>query len=199
MDNSRLQYFVGKKVSIVKTTNHPTDLHQPTVEGEIKGAWFDPIKGTPRFAVEETESGNVRVVPARKFRIFRAAPNSLNDREKLLCDRGEYIPAIKAHRARTGFGLKESKDIVDAYRGTNPGPVTENWCQASNEEKDLVRHNQYIQAIKSYRERTGATLAHAKSAIENWWASADWHFQDWRAERDMGHDVGQLPRFQGTR
>jgi ribosomal protein L7/L12 len=32
---------------------------------------------------------------------------------------GKYIDAIKAHRALTGFGLKESKDVIDHYRNFN--------------------------------------------------------------------------------
>ena len=31
--------------------------------------------------------------------------------------RNDYIPAIKEIRSRTGFGLKEAKDIADRFRG----------------------------------------------------------------------------------
>ncbi|WP_158288542.1 ribosomal protein L7/L12 [Ornithinimicrobium flavum] len=33
-----------------------------------------------------------------------------------LVEDGEHIAAIKAYRQRTGAGLKEAKDAVDAYR-----------------------------------------------------------------------------------
>ena len=41
----------------------------------------------------------------------------LNEQEKaLIRDSNDFVGAIKSYRNRTGFGLKESKDIVDAYR-----------------------------------------------------------------------------------
>jgi hypothetical protein len=46
------------------------------------------------------------------------SPDQLNEYEKGLVRRKLTIDAIKAHRNRTGFGLKESKDVVVAYRDT---------------------------------------------------------------------------------
>lgn len=45
-------------------------------------------------------------------------PNALNEREKILVQSGNIIDACKSHRARSGWGLKESKDLVDRYRET---------------------------------------------------------------------------------
>jgi hypothetical protein len=43
-------------------------------------------------------------------------PNYPNREEIELILQGRIIPAIKNHRERTGFGLKESKEVVDNWR-----------------------------------------------------------------------------------
>ena len=44
-------------------------------------------------------------------------PMDLNHEEaSLVMGQNGIIPAVKAHRARTGAGLKESKEACDAYR-----------------------------------------------------------------------------------
>ena len=45
----------------------------------------------------------------------------LTPEEKALVRSNLMIPAIKALRARTGSGLKDSKDVCDNYRRTLPG------------------------------------------------------------------------------
>lgn len=39
----------------------------------------------------------------------------LDDAEKAMAETGRKIPAIKAYRARTGAGLRDAKDAIDAY------------------------------------------------------------------------------------
>lgn len=48
---------------------------------------------------------------------LRQDPN-LNEAEKQLVQEGKMIPAIKAYRSRTGFGLKESHNLCLSYRET---------------------------------------------------------------------------------
>lgn len=53
---------------------------------------------------------------------YKPDPMALNQLEKDAVHQGKAILAIKEHRTRTGFGLKESKDAVDNYRKTlTPG------------------------------------------------------------------------------
>jgi hypothetical protein len=42
----------------------------------------------------------------------------LSSEERALAAAGQKIPAIKAYRNRTGAGLKEAKDAVDAFLGS---------------------------------------------------------------------------------
>lgn len=48
--------------------------------------------------------------------------STLNEQEKAMCHARDYIGAIKSLRGRSTpyLGLKEAKDIVDAYRDTLP-------------------------------------------------------------------------------
>lgn len=45
-----------------------------------------------------------------------ARTDTLTFDEIALCHTGQWIQAVKAVRARTGMGLKESKDLVDRWR-----------------------------------------------------------------------------------
>jgi ribosomal protein L7/L12 len=86
-----------------------------------------------------------------------------------LVRQGQKIEAIKRYRAQTGAGLAEAKAAVEAIeRGekppTVPGAVPPNDVDADL--WDLMKKGEKIQAIKLYRERTGAGLAEAKRAVE---------------------------------
>jgi ribosomal protein L7/L12 len=96
---------------------------------------------------------------------------------QLAADPARKIEAIKALREETGMGLAEAKEAVESGR-----------CGPGLEEKVdlLLRHfgvevpadtqwqllardpSQKIAAIKAYREETGAGLAEAKDAVEEW-------------------------------
>lgn len=49
-----------------------------------------------------------------------ARTDGLTPTEAMLADEGKKIQAIKAHRERTGMGLKESKEAVEAYMNSTP-------------------------------------------------------------------------------
>lgn len=49
--------------------------------------------------------------------LFPDEHDGLLEDERALIRRGKIIEAIKDIRARTGFGLREAKDVVDRYRG----------------------------------------------------------------------------------
>jgi ribosomal protein L7/L12 len=82
-------------------------------------------------------------------------------------DGGQKIEAIKLFRERTGAGLKDSKDAVEAI-GTCQGPPSRQGVRDFQDEVfSLLERGQKIGAIKLYRERTGAGLKEAKDAVES--------------------------------
>jgi ribosomal protein L7/L12 len=85
---------------------------------------------------------------------------------------GNKINAIKLYRQRTGVGLKEAKEAVEAmglpFYGARP--VENNQPERGQIDPDelrrLVNAGQKIQAIKYYREITGVGLKEAKDAVD---------------------------------
>jgi ribosomal protein L7/L12 len=100
------------------------------------------------------------------------SPSEANVRALLAA--GDKIAAIKHYRALTGLGLKESKDAVDALEAgqsrpivpTSPSSGSGAAAAADPEVLRLVQAGQLIEAIKRYRELTGAGLKEAKDAVE---------------------------------
>ena len=87
------------------------------------------------------------------------------------------IQAIKVYRELTGLGLKESKDAVEALErevgGAEDIPVAElapsprvDRTELETKVVRLMRDNRKIDAIKVFREATGASLYDAKQAVE---------------------------------
>jgi ribosomal protein L7/L12 len=90
-----------------------------------------------------------------------------------LAREGRTIEAIKRYRAQTGAGLKEAKDAVEVLLATGRLPIIEGRPAATtagdefdNRILELVRTGRKIEAIKEYRQRTGAGLKEAKDAVE---------------------------------
>jgi ribosomal protein L7/L12 len=80
---------------------------------------------------------------------------------RALLGENQKIMAIKLYRERTGVGLKEAKEAVEAIeRG-------ESFPQAVDEALvRLLQQGHKIEAIKLYRQRTGVGLNEAKDAVE---------------------------------
>jgi ribosomal protein L7/L12 len=97
-----------------------------------------------------------------------AAPATEADLASLV-RQGQKIEAIKRFRAQTGVGLAEAKAAVEAIeRGEKPPPAA-GAVPPNDVDADLwhlLKKGEKIQAIKLYRERTGAGLADAKAAVE---------------------------------
>jgi ribosomal protein L7/L12 len=80
---------------------------------------------------------------------------------------GNKIEAIKLYREKTGLGLKEAKDAIDAMTAGNaPPPSPASFGNSDDAIDAALRNDQLIQAIKLYREKTGLGLAEAKRAME---------------------------------
>ena len=84
------------------------------------------------------------------------------------------IEAIKLYREKYGVSLKEAKDAVDAIHAGRPLPAPSVPPPAAAappaagmaEVERLARQRLKLQAIKAYRELTGAGLKEAKDAVE---------------------------------
>ena len=78
------------------------------------------------------------------------------------------IERIRAYRQRTGVGLKEALLAIEAQdRGEAlPEPAPSAAAAPNPELLELVHEGRVIDAIKLYREQTGASLLEAKQAID---------------------------------
>lgn len=95
-------------------------------------------------------------------------PEFVEELRALLRD-GRKIDAIARFREATGHGLRESKAIIEALEAgklTSPATVAVDGRVDEAKIVALLRENQFIQAIKAYREATGLGLKESKQAVE---------------------------------
>jgi ribosomal protein L7/L12 len=92
--------------------------------------------------------------------------DDLEERVRLLMDQDQKIEAIKLYRGRTGAGLKESKEAVEAIGRGQRFPSRQDDGDFRDEVLSLLKQGQKIGAIKLFRERTGVGLKEAKDAVE---------------------------------
>jgi ribosomal protein L7/L12 len=90
---------------------------------------------------------------------------------RALIDGGNTIAAIKRVRELTGLGLKEAKDYVQSWQQTGAAPALSAGIDAPpaaslGEVQRLALQGQKIQAIKLYRQLTGAGLKEAKDYVD---------------------------------
>jgi ribosomal protein L7/L12 len=84
-----------------------------------------------------------------------------------LLEQGQKIGAIKLYRERTGVGLKEAKDAVEAIERGQVVPSGSGIDRNFEDELvSLLEQGQKIGAIKLYRERTSVGLKEAKDTVE---------------------------------
>jgi ribosomal protein L7/L12 len=83
-------------------------------------------------------------------------------------ENGQTIEAIKLLRAATGLGLKETKDMIDAYQRGEPVSVSMggSFDQLPASVLSAIQSGNKIEAIKLLREQTGLGLKEAKDAVE---------------------------------
>jgi len=106
-------------------------------------------------------------------------PDDLFREVQDLLRKGSKIEAVKRVRERTGWGLKDAKDAVDAVEaGRQPGGA---WADGEGrggaeaagpsgdverEVWDLLVEGRKIDAIKRVRERDGCSLKEAKEKVD---------------------------------
>jgi ribosomal protein L7/L12 len=92
-----------------------------------------------------------------------------------LLQSGRKIEAIRVYRERTEADLKAAKEAVEEYErsGILPLPIPSSWVEPAMLDlpfdaylRDLLRAGRKIEAIRRYREQTGANLHEAKEAVE---------------------------------
>lgn len=102
---------------------------------------------------------------------MQASEPTLSERAAAAADAGNLLEAIKQVREETGLGLKEAKDMVDAYlRGHAPSPSTTNTSSAEMPVAAMLalKNGVLIEAIKHYRTHNRCGLKDAKEAVEQY-------------------------------
>lgn len=86
---------------------------------------------------------------------------------RILLNEGRKIEAIKRYREKTRAGLAAAKEAIEALERGQPLPTSEPLdTSLETEIVSLLEQGRKIQAVKVYRERTGAGLKEAKEAVE---------------------------------
>ncbi len=84
-----------------------------------------------------------------------------------LIDEGSLIEAIKRFRELTGASIREAKDAVEAIEQGRPFPLSgQPHADFESELTGMLQAGRKIDAIKRFREQTGAGLKEAKDAVE---------------------------------
>jgi ribosomal protein L7/L12 len=78
----------------------------------------------------------------------------------------QRIERIRAYRERHAVSLRDAARAIAAQDAGQPLPVPAPLRAVSQDVEALVRAGQVIEAIKLYREQTGASLVDAKQAID---------------------------------
>jgi len=93
--------------------------------------------------------------------------DKLENQVRAPIDQNLKIEAIKLVRRTTGWGLRESKDYVDALvRAALPtlSPVDE--AAIEQKVKALMQQDRYAEAVKHMRDRTGWGLGDCKAYVD---------------------------------
>lgn len=90
-----------------------------------------------------------------------------------LLDSGNKIQAVKVYREKTGAGLAEAKDAVEALAvgGSLDGDALSELVSVDDPElvdevKELVAQGDPLLAVKLVRERTGRSLKESKELVD---------------------------------
>ena len=113
--------------------------------------------------------------------------NDFSEIEKLASSRTSILSAIKLYREQTGKSLKESKTAVEFFlqhghwkeapvanaEARTPRSIGENRVDRERIEA-FIQSGKIINAIKLYREGTGASLAESKAAVDRYRSTGYW-------------------------
>lgn len=95
---------------------------------------------------------------------------TISEQAAAAANAGNLIEAIKQVREETGLGLKEAKDLVEAYlrNAHNPSPTGTSPAEMPIAAMLALKNGLLIEAIKHYREHNRCGLKDAKEAVERY-------------------------------
>lgn len=100
---------------------------------------------------------------------MKANSASIPDEAIAAITRGHTVAAIKLIREQTGLGLKEAKDLVDAYMaGGSDKSVSVGDGELPLQAITLLEAGKLIHAIKATRASLGLGLKDAKERVEQY-------------------------------
>ena len=110
----------------------------------------------------------ISIVTLCGIALWRSRPSATRDPHAAQQPGPNKIERIRAYRGRTGVGLKEALLAIEAQDRGQPLPEPEPSVGHATDSDllMLIREGRAIEAIKLYRERTGASLREAKDAID---------------------------------
>lgn len=191
------QYLATKELSIPEQFI-ATDTQTPPTQNSQEQEFFQLCQTSPINAIkiyrEKTGLGlkeskdaidairaGARQLPAGFFGAPKEEPSPLGQLVEIL-RKGNKIEAIKLYREKTGLGLKEAKDAIEAYMANSSAPLASPFgagetattpAAPTPQHEDvrqrvatLLAEGNYIEAIKFYREKTGLGLKEAKDAVD---------------------------------
>jgi ribosomal protein L7/L12 len=98
------------------------------------------------------------------------SPQAVEDLEqqvRSLLGQGQKLNAVKLYKERASVSFKEAKDAVDALeRAESPKFPAEVDDDTEAELVRLLEGGKKLQAVKLYKQRTGAQLIDSKQAVE---------------------------------
>jgi ribosomal protein L7/L12 len=97
----------------------------------------------------------------------RQAADDLEQQIRELLSQGQRLEAVKQYRDRAGVGLQEAREAVQAVAdraGLSAADAVDADMEA--ELRELLNQGRKLEAVKLYRQRTGADLLEAKRAVE---------------------------------
>ena len=103
----------------------------------------------------------------------------LEGQVRALIEQNQKVEAIKLVRETTGWGLRKSKDYVDALaRAALPALSPADEKTLKQGVRALIEQDRYAQAVKHVRERTGWDLGNCKAYVDALVKgdAVDWHF-----------------------
>lgn len=132
-----------------------------------------PILGNPnqRPAQKNAEQASAvqdspPSVPAVHSKAQLSAQSTLSAEVQSLLAQNHKIEAIKQLRSETGLGLAEAKALIDGALGEQNADIPSDIGRARSRVKELILAGRKIEAIKLWRETTGADLKTAKDEID---------------------------------
>lgn len=95
---------------------------------------------------------------------------TISEQAAAAANAGNLIEAIKQVREETGLGLKEAKDMVEAYLRNAHSPSQTGTSPAEMPIAAMLalKNGLLIEAIKHYREHNRCGLKDAKEAVERY-------------------------------